>query len=108
MAFHPAKPVPGWAGEESSLRQHYLEQVQRVCRAPARHSQPLRRHTSPPVGSPVTYSDGKPPGSQGQGVGTRRGLSSPQQRPTAMRRLLQIEIFRFQFAIPRKAQELYP
>ena len=25
-----------------SLRQHYLEQVQRVCRAPAQHSQPSR------------------------------------------------------------------
>src|ERR1051325_9186091 len=26
----------------ASLRQHYLDQVQRVCRAPAQHSQPSR------------------------------------------------------------------
>ena len=52
---------PGHAGEDGSLRQHYLEQVQRVCRAPARHSQPSRRHTPALVGSPVTSSRLSPP-----------------------------------------------
>ena len=36
--------LPADTGEDlrGSLRQHYLEQVQRVCDAPAPHSQPSR------------------------------------------------------------------
>jgi len=42
-AFHSnAGFFEGSDNEAASLRQHYLDQVQRVCRTPAQHSQPSR------------------------------------------------------------------
>lgn len=50
--FPSIAPVKRW--KEQSLRQHYLEQVQRVFRIPPRNSQPFAPHQGLAlVGSPA-------------------------------------------------------